>query len=249
METKIPSISNILSSLLRADLTTQWRNRRPLLISLIGPVIIVITWKGLIEKLGGVFILSNGITLGLTTIGLMGYSNSIARDRDKGVFQRLRVAPIPPWSIMLSRLIVQSAMIIVMTTAVFLAGYYNDKIILTPDGYIFGYLIAFIGGAVYLGLGQAIAGLIKNPETVNAVSRLVYVLFIIVGMLGELGVMGKEIDELVKWSPYGSVMHILYSCMIPRTWNQQSSLALLITISYGLVFSIFGIIWFRWNPR
>jgi ABC-2 type transport system permease protein len=249
METKIPSISAVLSSLLRADFTTQWRNRRGVIMSIIIPVVILISWKGLIEKLGGPFILSNSITLGLTTIGLMGYSNSIARDRDKGIFQRLRVAPFPAWSIMASRLTVQCTMIIIMTVTVFAAGFYNDKISLTPLGYILGAAMAFVGGAVFLSLGQVIVGLIKNAETVNATSRLLYIVFIMVGMLGELGVLGKDAGQIIKWSPYGTVKDILSSGMVPRTWDQQSSIALLVTIGYALVFTVLGVKWFRWNSR
>ena len=119
MPTNIPSTSAVLSSLLRADFTTQWRNRRAVIMVILVPVIILISWKGLVEKMGGPFALSNCITVGLTAIGLMGYSNAVARDRDKGVFQRLRVAPVSSWSIMISRLAVQLVMILLMTTAVF----------------------------------------------------------------------------------------------------------------------------------
>ena len=137
MHTSIPSTSAILSSLLRADFTTQWRNRRSVILVVLVPVIILISWKGLVEKLGGTFVLSNCITIGLNAIGLMGYSNAIARDRDKGVFQRLRVAPIPSWSIMVSRLLVQLTMILIVTAAIFITGYYFDKISLSPAGYVF----------------------------------------------------------------------------------------------------------------
>ena len=91
----IPSISTVLFSLLRADLTTQWRNRKSFMLILLVPIVILLSWKGAIDKLGGDFVLGTCITLGLIAIGLMGYSNSVARDRDKGVFQRLRVAPLP----------------------------------------------------------------------------------------------------------------------------------------------------------
>src|SRR5882724_9773484 len=98
MPSIIPKTSIVLKSLLRADFTTQWRNRRSFILVLLVPVIILISWKGVIDKLGGAFALSTCITIGLVAIGLMGYCNSIARDRDKGVFQRLRVAPIPSWT-------------------------------------------------------------------------------------------------------------------------------------------------------
>jgi ABC-2 type transport system permease protein len=249
MQTAIPSTSTVLSSLLRADFTTQWRNRKSVILVVLVPVIILISWKGLVSKLGGTFVLSNCITIGLNAIGLMGYTNSIARDRDKGVFQRLRVAPVPSWSIMISRLIVQLAMILIVTSAIFIAGAYYDKIHLTPMGYLVGYGAAFVGGAVYLALGQAIVGLIKNPETVNAVTRLVYFVFIMVGMFGELGMLGKQLGEAVKWSPYGSVKRLLGTSMQPSLWNTETTYFLLVTIGYTIVFTILGIKWFKWNTK
>jgi ABC-2 type transport system permease protein len=243
----IPSNKTVMTSLLRADFTTQWRNRKSFILILIVPVIILMSWKGLVDKLGGAFVLANCITVGLTAIGLMGYSNSVARDREKGIFQRLRVAPVAPGAIMISRLCVQLAMILLMTTAVFIGGNYFDKITLSASGYLMGYISAFIGGAVYLGLGQMVVGLIKNAETVHSTSRLIYFIFIMVGMFGELGVLGKQIGDLVKYSPYGTVKHILASSFQPATWDQSSFIALLFTIGYAVVFSILGIRWFRWN--
>jgi ABC-2 type transport system permease protein len=249
MQTTIPKTSDAFKALLRADFTTQWRNRRSLVIVLLVPVIILISWKGFVVKLGGAFVLSSCITVGLTAIGLMGYSNAVARDRDKGVFQRLRVAPVPTWSIMASRLTVQLAMILVMTAIVFIGGYYFDKIVISAAGYALGFVSALVGGAVYLGLGQAIVGRIKNIETVNAITRLVYFLFIMVGIIGELGGLGKAMVEPVKWSPYGAVKRLVLASLQPSTWNQQTSMALLVTVGYALVFCFLGIKWFKWNTK
>ena len=247
--TTIPSNKTVLTSLLRADFITQWRNRRSVILILLIPVIILISWKGFVETQGGPFVLSNCITIGLNAIGLMGYSNATARDRDKGIFQRLRVAPLTAWSIMVSRLTVQLAMIMLVTTGVFIAGHYGDGITLSPTGYAAGYVMAFIGGAVYLGLGQAIVGLIKNAETVNAVTRLVYFVFIMVGMFADTGAMGIKMKDFSKWSPYGSVKSILAAAMKPETWNQTSTILLLVTIGYAVVFSGIGIKFFKWTSK
>src|SRR5580698_6388169 len=134
----LPPTSAVYTALLKADLTTQWRNRRASLMVILLPVIIVIAWKGLIGKAGGAFVLSNAMTLGLNAIGLMGYSNTIARDREKDIFQRLRVAPAPNWTIMGSRLAVQLVMIILMTAIVMIIGYQYDHIVLSVTGYIAG---------------------------------------------------------------------------------------------------------------
>ena len=236
-------------ALLRSDFTTQWRNRRSVILVLLVPVIILISWKGLVAKLGGAFVLSTCITIGLIAIGLMGYSNSLARDRDRGVFQRLRVAPIPNSLIMISRLAVQMAMIIFLSSVVFLVAYENLHISLSASGYLLGFIAAFVGGALYLGLGQMIAGLQKNAETINATTRLVYFAFIMVGMFGEMGVLGEAMKKAVHWSPYGTVKTIVAAALQPTHWTMDTTYALLVTIGYSLVFAILGIKWFRWNTK
>lgn len=249
MEINIPKTSTVFAALLRADLRTQWRNRRSFVLVLFVPVIILISWKDIIDQLGGAFALSACITIGLMAIGLMGYSNSIARDRDKGVFQRLRVAPVASWSIMASRLTVQLMMILLVTILVFFAGYYVDHITLKPIGYVLTFFTAMVGGAVYLGMGQVIVGLIKNPETVNSTTRLVYFVFIMVGMFGEFGILGDQVKQIAIWSPYGTVKHLLSAGMEPEKWNADTTTALLITIGYAIVFSFVGIKKFKWNTK
>ncbi len=249
METVIPKASTALTALLRADFTTQWRNRRAVILTLVVPVIILISWKSLVATFGGPFTLSNSITIGLFATGLMGYSNSLARDRDKGVFQRLRVAPLPSWAIMTSRLLVQLTLIMVITTAVFIIGYDYDRITLAPEAYFFTYLTAIVGGAVSLSLGQVVVGRVQNPETVNSTSRLIYLVFVIVGMFGELNQLGETIHTIVEWSPYGTVKTILVGSMEPDKWNYDTTKALLVTILYTAVFTTLGIKWFKWNTK
>lgn len=249
MPTIIPKTSSVFRSLLRADFTTQWRNRRSFILVLLVPVIILFSWKGLIEKVGGAFVLSSCITIGLIAIGLMGYSNSVARDRDKGVFQRLRVAPLPSWSIMVSRLLVQLAMIILLTTIVFVAGYQIDKITLSSPGYALTFFAAIVGGSVYLSLGQVIVGMIVNPETVNSTTRLVYFVFIMVGMFADLGALWPQLTKIVKWSPYGTVRTILAASMEPSKWTDNTSMALLVTLGYALVLATLGIKKFKWTAH
>jgi ABC-2 type transport system permease protein len=247
MVTNTPKTSDAFLSLVRADFTTQWRNRRSVILSLLVPVIILTSWKGLVPVFGGAFVLAISMTIGLTSIGLMAFATSIARDRDKGIFQRLRVTPLPVFFIMFSRLIVQLAMIILLTTFVFIVGHNYDQITLSTAGYALTFVTAFLGGALYLGLGQMIVGLVKSAETVNSTTRLVYIAFITLGMFGEFSSSLKNLKQIIHWSPFGTVKTILASSMEPATWNYESTLALLATISYAILFSFLGIKWFKWN--
>jgi ABC-2 type transport system permease protein len=255
METIIPKSSAVLSSLLRADFTTQWRNRRAVVLTLIVPGIILMSWKDFIPQTGGPFVLANAITIGLFASGLMGYANTVARDRDKGIFQRLRVAPIPSWAIMGSRLLVQLTMIVLITTVVFIIGKQYDNISLSPAAYALTYFTAIVGGSVALSLGQMIVGYIKNPETVNSTTRLVYIAFIMTGMFGEMYIalskdkVDKVIAYIVQYCPYGTVKTILSTGMEPSRWNADTSTALLVTAGYAIVFAFLGIKWFKWNTK
>jgi ABC-2 type transport system permease protein len=253
METVIPKTSAVLSSLLRADFTTQWRNRRAVILTLIVPGIILMSWKSLVASVGGPFVLSNAITIGLFASGLMGYANTIARDRDKGIFQRLRVAPIPSWAIIGSRLLVQLVMIILITTIVFILGKDYDNITLSPQAYVITYFTAIVGGSVSLSLGQMVVGFIKNPETVNSTTRLVYIAFIVTGIFGEIYMALNKADKIlayaVQYSPYGTVKTILSTGMEPAKWNVDTTTALLITIGYTIIFTFMGIKWFKWNTK
>ena len=257
METIIPKTSAVLTALLKADFTTQWRNRRAVVLTLIVPVIILMSWKGMIVFTGGPFVLANSITIGIFASGLMGYSNAIARDRDKGIFQRLRVAPVPSWAIMASRLLVQMAMILLVTTVVFIIGYDFDGVVLTPVAYVLTYFTAIICGSVSLSLGQMIVGLIKNPETVNSTTRLVYLALILAGAFGE-GIhatakessqLGDALYQVEQWSPYGAVKTILSTGMEPTHWTNNTTTALLATVLYAVVFTTLGIKWFKWNTK
>ncbi len=243
------STSIVLRSLLRADFTTQWRNRRSFILVLIIPVVILLTLKNAVDtgKIPPQVAVATCITIGLMAIGLMGYTNTIARDRDKRIFQRLRVAPLPSWSIMASRLSVQIAMIVVLIVIVCLAGFNMLHFTLPPATYALLFLCAVAGGAVYLGMGQVIVGLIRSPETVNSTTRLVYFVFIMSGMIGQSGLLGDVTQEIVQWSPYGTVERIVASSMNISTWNLDSTYALLLTIGYAGIFFFIGIRKFQWD--
>jgi ABC-2 type transport system permease protein len=243
----LPSAATVFSSLLKADLTAQWRNRRASIMVVLIPSIILISWKGLINQFGGAFALSNCITVGLNAIGLMGYTNAIARDRDKGIFQRLRVTPAPRWTIIASRLAVQLVMITITTLVLFYIGYQVDHIKMSVTNYILAFLTAIIGGAVYLSLGQMIVGLVNNQETVNVTTRLVFFAFIMIGQFASFGMLGVQLGDIADWSPYGTTKNVLAAALGTGAWTNKASMYLLASLGYTAVFTTLGIRWFRWT--
>lgn len=214
---------------------------------------ILLPYKGHVPPGGAAFVLSYSLSYGLIALGLMGYPNNIARDRDKGVFQRLRVAPIPTWAIMGSRLLVQVVMILIITLAIFIVGNQVDKIALSTEGYVLTFLTAIICAAFYLSLGQLIVALIKNPDTVNSTSRFTFLFFILVGTFANIFQQKGELPHMwvniLHWWPYGTINTVLAASMAPEKWDLDVTYALLATIGYIALFLVIGMRKFTWETK
>jgi len=212
----VPSWPSSLKVLLRADATAQVRAPFSLVLTFALPLILLVA-TGLGKNsaaLGGPeFRISLALTVGLVSIGTVGYSLSIARDRDIGVFQRLRVTPTPTWAIMVSRWIVQLAAVLVMDIVVLLIAAVFLGITLPPQDYVFTVLVTLLGSAVFLSIGQAIVGLIASADTLQAAGRLLYVPLIALSLFGDTDRLGTTVQMVSRWSPGGCLETLLSAAM------------------------------------
>lgn len=248
MQIKIPSITQSLSAFLRTDFTVQLRQGKSPFMATILAVIILVTWKNLAHNNDNpAILLAACITIVQLGIGLMGYPNIIARDREKGVFQRLRVAPVHTWTIMLSRLIVQASVLALTTSIVLLFAYFINKFSLSIINYALTILASVVCGSVFLGIGQILAGFIKSADTLNSAGRFIYFPLAFGGALAEMNILGSTTKIIVHWSPYGTVQSVLQAALNSSGWNEQVYIAFALTMTYALIFAIIGIKWFKWN--
>jgi ABC-2 type transport system permease protein len=246
---RAPTWSSSLKVLLRADSTAQVRAPLSLVITFALPLILlVVTGLGKnAAALGGPeFRVSLALTVGLVSIGTVGYSLAIARDRDGGVFQRLRVTPAPTWTIMVSRWIVQLGAVLVMAIVVLVVAALFIGVTLPPQDYLFTVLVALLGSAVFLSIGQAIVGLIASADTLNAAGRFLYVPLIALSVFGDSDRLGTTFEMVSRWSPGGCLETLLSAAMGASAWSGQSWGALFASFGYTVVFGVIGIRWFRW---
>lgn len=211
------------------------------------PIVFLVTWKDLIPTIGAHAVLAICIAIGLPAMGLMGYSQTIARDRETGVFQRLRTTPTATSAIMGSRILVQLAVTTFMTLCTY--GFANaiDGISLGVGSLLLVVVAALVGGMAFLALGQIVVALVKSAEAVSAVGRLIYLPLAVVGGLGEAGVLGPAVKRIVVWSPIGTTKALLLAAMTPATLDLHTAAALGATLAYGVVFATIGIRWFKWS--
>ena len=111
------------------------------------------------------FVVGLAIAYGLAATSIVGYALTVARDREKGVFQRLRVTPAPTWTIMTSRLVMQSVANLILSLVVVVVGAQIHGLSLSIGQYVLVLLVSLIGGGMFLSIAQALVGLVRTAET------------------------------------------------------------------------------------
>jgi len=247
-----PPLRLVLSSLLRADFLVFLKHRRALVISLVLPVFVLISTTGnkATQKFGGAeFVIGLAIAYGLLSTSLIGYALTVARDREKGVFQRLRVTPAPTWTIMTSRLAMQVVANLIISIAVVIIGSQIHHLSLSAGTYALVLLVSILAGAVFLSIAQALVGLVKSADSVQAIARVLFAVLILLGLLGQSGALGAFWSSVARWTPVGVVMTLFAGVLGLHPWYSRDTLSLLACFGYIVVCAGIGIRWFQWDAR
>ena len=250
--TDVPALRRAMAALLRADFITQRRNGRSWLLTLFLPLVFLFAIS--VGKRGAQigppgFRVATAITIGMLSVAVFGYSLSVAKDRDAGVFQRLRVAPVPAWAIMASRVLVHMVFVLGMAIVVLIAAAIFIPLRLGAGEYLLTLVVVLFASVEFLGIGQALAGLLRSSDTVNALGRLVFAPLLLLSIFGHSIVLGTAIEMVSRWSPGGVVETMLSGAMQPATWGLETWGSLLASIAYAAIFAGLGIRFFRWVGR
>ncbi len=247
-----PPIGLAIGSLLRADSIVLLRNRISTFISILLPIVILVatTFAKRQTQLGGAAaVVALAVSLGLLTSGLLGYTLSLAHDRDVGVLQRLRVSPAPTWTILSSRLVVQVIAALVGSAIVLVVGAILHGLTLDAGQYAAALAISCLGAAVFLSMGQALVAVVPSTTAVSAIGRILFIILVLLGLVGGSGILGDTLKSIAGWSPVGALMTLLTDVLSGTSWSDQDTYALLACAAYILVFTVIGIRWFRWETR
>jgi ABC-2 type transport system permease protein len=245
-----PPLGLALRSLLRADAIVLLHSRVATVLALALPVVILVA-TSFGKTRGGLgapnVIIGLALTLGLLTSCLLGYSLTLARDREIGVLQRLRVTPAPTWTIMSSRIAVQVITNLIASLIVLIVGVILHGLTPGPGQYLLVLVVAALGAAMFLAMGQALVGLVTSTGAVNAIGRILFIVLVLLGLLGGSGVLGDVIQNIALWSPVGVLMRLFADTIAGTAWVDQDWYALLACAGYVAVLAFIGIRWFRWS--
>lgn len=248
----MPDLSLVLSSLLRADLIAAVKNRRSLVAAIL--MALILLWSTRSQQAGQHFG-GHAAVVGMVTVyalmstSILGYALIMGRDREAGVLRRLRVTPAPGWAIIASRMTAQAITGLTLALVIVIIGGRIDSLSLSVAQY--GLVLAFsaLGIAVFLSIGQVLAGLIRSADTVNAAGRAVFVVLALLGLVGQSGELGGVWAAIAPWTPLGAIMTLYARVLDLAAWSTRDTESLLTCAGYIVIFAALGIRWFRWEAR
>ena len=247
-----PPVGLALRALLRADTIVLLRSTVATVLSLVLPIVILIatTLGKAGSRLGSpAIIIGLALTLGLITSCLLGYSLTLAHDREVGVLQRLRVSPAPTWTIMTSRLCVQIASNLIASIIVVVVGAALHGLTPSAGQYALALVVAVLGAAMFLSIGQALVALVPSTTAINAIGRILFIILVLLGLVGSSGILGDTMKSIAAWSPVGALMTLFSDALTGAAWADQDAYALIACLGYVIVFAFLGIRWFRWETH
>jgi ABC-2 type transport system permease protein len=236
------------AALLRAEFITLRRNTRTLIWTIaLAPFILIVgnSAGGDGSTAATLTIAAVAVGIGMFSLGLFGYPNVLATYREKGVFRRLRCAPIPAWAILGSKIVAQLVAVLLQTAIVLVVAAVFYGVSFSATGLVLCFFAVLLGGLTALACGQMIASLIASASSVNAVSRLAFIALVI---LGELPFWLPHMSYLLKliatWSPISLSLNLVSGALISAHWNLAYSLAL---IGYIVVLTAISVRTFKWE--
>lgn len=157
--------------------------------------------------------------------------------------------PGPPGSWALSRLVVQVVANFIISIVVLVVGSRMHNLSVSPAGYALVLAVSLFASAIFLAIGQALVGLTKSADTVNAGGRILFGVLMFLGLFGASGALGGVWESISRWSPVGIVMRLFAAVLHLSSWSGTDTLSLLAGCGYVLVCTLAGTRWFQWEAK
>ncbi len=248
-----PSTAGTLLALLTAEAHALVRNGRALIWTLALPLLVLFIGESQVHKGGPLAvptleIVALALTLSIFTLGLFGYATVLATYRERGVFQRMRCAPVPAWQILGARLLVQ--MLAVLLQAVLLFGIAWAVYGVAPSlaGAEFALLITILAGLASLAIGQVIVAFVGTAGGVSAVARvLLIVLMLLDGFFFRSSGWPSWLRNAAQWTPIHIATRLMQDGLVGTQWGAADLHYLLGLVAWIAILAYLGIMRFRWQ--
>jgi len=191
------------------------------------------------------------IVLSLMSNGLVGNAETMATYRQRGILRRIQATPLPVWQLILSRVIMQSGLMLGQTflmiatsVVVFNARY---------DWWGLAAALPFVvlGAVLFMAMGQVIAALVRRPETASVVASAVnFPLMFLGGLWTPIEQMPDWLQGISKLLPSAMVSDLLRAPMLANL-NIETNLPFMVSLAGVLVYLVVSVVvaarFFKWD--
>ena len=249
----VPSAAGTFIALLAAEAHAFGRNARALIWTVALPLLILVLGESQLVRGQPIAtptleISSMGLMLGIFTLGLFGYATVLATYRERGVFQRLRCAPVAAWQILGARLLVQMLAVLIQAVLLFGVAWAVYGVAPSAAGAAYGLVATLMAGLAALAIGQAIVAFVGSAGGVAAVSRVVLIaLLLLQGLFFRVAQWPAWLQDAGKWTPIRIATRLMDDGLIRVQWNATDVHYLLGLVAWIVVLAYAGISRFRWR--
>ncbi len=252
-ELVVPSRDVTLAALMTAELHAFARNGRTLIWTIAVPLLVLFIGESQVPK--GVSalaptleIVSIALALGIFTLGLFGYATVLATYRERGVFRRLRCAPVPAWQILGARLLVQMLAVVLQAVLLFGVAWAAYGVAPSMAGAGYALVVTLLAGFCALAIGQVIVALVGTAQGVSAVARVLFILLMLLdGFFFRSAQWPSTLQTIAKWTPIRIATRLMQDGLVTGHWGPSDVHYLLGLAVWIVVLAYLGVSRFHWN--
>lgn len=162
-----------------------------------------------------IWLLPGIIVMNMMASGFMGNSSAMIAWRERGIFKRIAVTPMPIWQVMLARVLTQIVIIVAQTIiAIILSLFvfkFNFNLTYTPITLAF----IILGAVVFLSFGQVIASFTDRVEVGSIISQGLYIILsFLTGVMLPLAILPDAIAKVAQYTPSYLIATLLRGAML-----------------------------------
>lgn len=162
-----------------------------------------------------VWLLPGIIVTNMMATGFMGNSGAMIAWRERGIFKRIAVTPMPIWQVMLARILTQIVIIVAQAIIAIIVGQflfgYTFNLTYTPLTLAF----LILGAIVFLAFGQVIASFTDRVEMGNIISQGLYIILtFLTGVMLPLAILPEAIANVAQYTPSYFIATLLRGAML-----------------------------------
>jgi len=240
---------NALLQHLRLSLRLHLRNKMALLYGYLFPLIFLVAFAVLYRHERVPLLRHMGELLTVAVLGgaCFGLPTTLVSERERGVWRRYRLTPIPTWAVVASTavaryLIVLSAGLLQLGLALAIG--------MTLPAHPFALLVAFTFVAfAFIGLGLVIAALADNVPAVQALGQCIFLPMLIIGGVAvQLGALPLWAQHVSAFFPGRYAVEALQACVNGAGFSGARFSLLALGLS-GVAGCMAGAKLFRWDAQ